>query len=119
MNYFKQFLTALQDIARANLANNNALNAILEKLNSRTNDLWNATYSSSWTLSWYDAIEDKFIEDSRDTWVMIDKKKAVKIVTINWKAEKTESFTRESSLTKEEKTHYKKHGIVLIINYDS
>ena len=46
---------------------------------------------------------------------MIKKDKAVKIVTINGKAERAETFTREASLSKEEKAHYKKYGIVLII----
>jgi hypothetical protein len=46
---------------------------------------------------------------------MIDRKKAVEIVTINGKAEKTITHTRKASLTKEEKAHLKEYGIVLIV----
>lgn len=114
--YFINLLKALQDIAN-NFANSyKKQNEILEKLTDKTHDLWNATFTSSWTISFHDVIDANLVEDSRDTWVMIKKEKAVKIVTINWKAERTETFTRESSLTKWEKEHYKKYWIVLIIS---
>lgn len=114
--YFTNLLLCLQSIAKGFADNTNKQNEILEKLSSKTNDLWTAVYTSSWTISWCDVIGDNLVEDSRDTWVMIDRKKAVKIVTIDWKAEKVETFTRQSSLTKEEKEHYKKYWIVLVIS---
>lgn len=117
MSYLKQLLKALQDIATNLKANQELEKKLHEHLFDTT---WRLTVSSAGYIStgskeWETVISSNLVEDSRDTGVMMDRKKAVKIVTINGKAEKTETFTREASLSKEEKTHYKKYGIVLIV----
>ena len=113
MQYFKDLLKALQDIATNLKANQDPENK-LHNLHYTTGQILIDSWASY--MSQIDIIKNSLVEDSRDTGVMIDRKKAVKIVTINWKAERTETFTREASLSKDEKAHYKKHGIVLIVN---
>jgi hypothetical protein len=117
MNYFKQLLKALQDIAGAIIMNNKKQNEILERLADKYESLFSTT-SGCITVSsmdWQNVISSNLVEDSRDTGVMIDRKKAVKIVTINGKAEKTETYTRETKLTQKEIQHHNKYGIVLIV----
>lgn len=115
--YFNDLLTYIKAITETFYDNSKRQNQILEKLTDKVNKL---TLCTDWcitigSMEWNNVISSNLVEDCRDEWVMIDKKKAIKIVTVNWKAEKEETFTRQSSLTKEEKEHYKKYGIVLII----
>lgn len=118
MQYFKELLTALRDIATSITNTNKKQNEILEKLVEKYDNIsvWTSWCITIGSMEWQNVISSNLVEDSRDIGVMIDRKKAVKIIAINGKAEKTETFTREASLSKEEKAHYKKHGIVLIVN---
>lgn len=115
MNYFKQLLKALQDIGVTIIMHEKKQNEILDKLADEIMTFKTASYITSGSMEWQTVISNNLVEDSRDEWVMIDRKKAVEIVTINGKAEKTITHTRKASLTKEEKAHLKEYGIVLIV----
>lgn len=120
--YFYDLLSTLKSIAEWFADNTKKQNEILLKLSDKLVTLSDGVLSVNWSYAWEHGItslKNNFVEDSRDEWVMIDRSKAIKIITINGKAEKNETFTRLSSLTKEEKEHYKKYGIVLIIKNET
>lgn len=115
MKFLLKLLQAVENISVQLKENNKAQKELIETMNNKINWLSDEVWTVNGELSWASIITSNLVEDSRDEWVMIDKEKAIKIVSINWKAERTETFTRLASLTKEERKHYDTYWIVLIL----
>jgi hypothetical protein len=115
MKFLSTLLHVIENISVQLKENNKTQKEILDSMNLKIADLNSLIYSWAWgTIWWSNIISDNFIEDSRDKWVMIKKEKAIKIIFIDYKWERTEKYTRFESLTKSEKEYYEKWWVILI-----